>query len=86
MTKFLDHHPMPPMSPEQGKAMAGKLKSAIDSKKPDSFGVTQLNVFMAPGEAWCYTDGPSAEAVVKHHEAMGIKLAVKDVTQVSPIA
>jgi hypothetical protein len=32
MAKFLDHHPMPPMSPEQGKAMTGEIKSAIDSK------------------------------------------------------
>ena len=65
--------------------MVGQIKSAIDSKKPNSFGVTSLNVFMAPGEAWCYSDGPNAEAVVKSHEAMGIKLAVKDVTQVSPV-
>jgi hypothetical protein len=85
MAKFLDHHPMPPMSPEQAKAMAGQIKSVIESKKADSFGVTQLNVFMAPGEAWCYTEAPNAEAVVKHHEAMGIKLAVADVKQVSPI-
>jgi hypothetical protein len=85
MAKFIDHHPMPPITPEQGKAMVGQIKSAIDSKKPDSFGVTSLNVFMAPGEAWCYNDGPNPDAIVKHHEAMGIKLATKDVTQVSPV-
>ena len=85
MAKFLDHHPMPPMSPEQEKAMVGQIKSAMDSKSPNSFGVTSPNVFMAPGEAWCYNDAANAEAIVKSHEAMGIKLAVKDVTQVSPI-
>lgn len=85
MARYIDHHPMAPMSPEQGKAMAGMIKSAIDSKKPNNFGVTSLNVFMAPGEAWCYSDSPNAEAVVKSHEAIGIKLAVKDVTQVSPV-
>ena len=85
MSKFIDHHPMPPMSPEQAQATVGQLKSMIESKQPDSFGVTSHNVFMAPGEAWCYNDAPSAEAVVKHHEAMGIKLAVSDVTQVSPV-
>jgi hypothetical protein len=85
MAKFIDHHPMAAMSPEQGKAMVGQIKSAIDSKKPDAFGDISLNVFMAPGEAWCYNEAPNAEAVVKHHEAMGIKLPVKDVTQVTPV-
>ena len=73
------------MSPEQLKAMVAKVKSAIDSKKADKFGVTQLNAFMAPGEAWGYTDAPNAEAVVKSHEALGIKLDVINVKQVSPV-
>jgi hypothetical protein len=85
MAKFIDHHPMPPMSPEQLKAMTGKLKSAIDSKKPDKFGVTMINVFMGSGEAWGYSEAPNAGAVVKSHEAMGIKIAVGDVKQVTPV-
>lgn len=85
MPKFIDHHSMPAMPPEQAKGMVGQLKSAIDSKKADTFGVTSLNVFMAPAEAWCYNDGPNAEAIVKHHEAMGINLPIKDVTQVTPV-
>jgi len=36
----------------------------IDSKKPDSFGVTQLNVFMAPGEAWGYPMPPMPRLLV----------------------
>ena len=86
MPKFLDHHPMPTMSPDKLKAMVAQIKSAIDSKKADKFGVTQLNVFLGSGEAWGYADAPNAEAVVKSHEAMGIKITVKDVTQVSPVA
>ena len=85
MARFLDHHTMPQMSPEESKAMAAQVKSIIDLKKPDKFGVTILNVFMAPREAWGYSDAPNAEAVVKSHAAMGIKLLVKDVTQVSPV-
>lgn len=78
MAKFLDHHTLPLMSPEQ-------IKSTIGSKQADKFGVTMLNVFMAHGEAWDYSEAPNAEAVVKSHEAMGIKISVKDVTKVSPV-
>ena len=85
MPKFIDHHSMPAMSPEQQKTMLKQIKSNIDSKKPDKFGVTFLNVFMGQGEAWGYNDAPNAEAVVKSHEAMGFKITTKDVTQVTPI-
>jgi hypothetical protein len=86
MARFLDHHTMPAMSAEQMKKLTEQIKAMIDSKKPDSFGVTQLNVFMAPGEAWGYSDAPNAEAVVKSHASLGIKITVKDVIQVSPVA
>jgi ribosomal protein S11 len=86
MPKYIDYHSMPLMSPEQLKKLTGQIKSTIDSKKPDKFGVTQLNVFMASGEAWGYSDAPTAEAVVKAHAAIGIKIGVKDVTEVTPIA
>jgi hypothetical protein len=83
MAKFLDHHMMPTMPPEQRKAMLSQVKSMIDSKKPDSAGVTFLNVFMAPGEAWGYSEAPNAEAIVKSHEAMGIKIKTSDVVEVT---
>ena len=86
MAKFLDHHLMPAMSPEQIKVLTGQIKSTIDSKKPDKFGVTQLNVFLATGEAWGYCEAPNAEAVIKAHAAMGIKITVKDVVEVTPMA
>jgi hypothetical protein len=86
MPKFIDHHPMAPVSDAQKKTMTEQLKSTIKSKKADSFGVTLLNVFWADGQAWGYTDAPNAEAVVKNHAAMGIKISAKDVTQVTPFA
>ena len=83
MPKFLDHHSLPPWSPEQLKGLIAQLKSAIASKKPDKFGVTIHTTFLAPPEVWCYTDAPNAEAVVKFHEALGVKVdvgAIKEVT------
>lgn len=85
MAKFLDHHKMAPMSPEQKKALVDQIKSMIDSKKPDSAGVIFLNVFMAQGEAWGYSEAPNAEAIVKSHEALGIKIKATDVVQVTPV-
>ena len=85
MPKFLDHHAMPIMSPDQQKALMEKVRSAIDSKQPDKFGVKLLNVFMADGQAWGYEEAPDADAVVKNHETMGIKITVKDVTQVTAL-
>jgi hypothetical protein len=85
MAKFLDHHTMSPMSPEQSKAMVAQIKSMIDSKKPDSAGVIFLNVFMAPGEAWGYSEAPNAEAIVKSHAAMGIKIKLSDVVQLTSV-
>ena len=85
MPKFIDHHPMPPMSPEQKKAMLSQLKSMITSKKPDSAGVIFLNVFMASGEAWGYSEAPDAEAIVKSHKAMGIKVKTSDIVEVTSV-
>jgi len=85
MPKFLDHHNMPATSPEQRKVMLAQIKSMIDSKKPDSSGVIFLNVFMAPGEAWGYSEAPNAEAIVKSHEAMGIKIKPGDIIEVTSV-
>ena len=85
MPKFLDHHWLPPMSPEQMQALIAQTKSSILSKKPDKFGVTWLNAFMAGRESWGYTEAPNAEAIVKSHAALGIKLDSKDVKEVQPV-
>jgi hypothetical protein len=85
MAKFLDHHKMPPLSPEQSKAMLSQIKSMIESKKPDKAGVIYLNVFMSPGEAWGVSEAPNAESIVKSHEAMGIKIKISDIVQVTSV-
>jgi hypothetical protein len=85
MARFLDHHPLPNMSLEQMNEMTAKLRAIIQSQKADQFGVTVLNVFMADGQSWGYTDAPNSEAVVKNHEAMGVKISVKDVIPVTPV-
>jgi hypothetical protein len=85
VAKFLDHHKMPAMTAEEQKAMVAQVKSMIESKKPDGAGVIFLNVFMAQGEAWGYFEAPNAEAIVKSHQAMGIKIQISDVVKVTSI-
>jgi hypothetical protein len=45
-----------------------------------------MNVYVADGEAYCLSDAPSAEAVVKAHEAAGVPIRREDVIEVTPIA
>jgi len=93
MPKFLDHHPkmdmskMSPQAIEQGKQMLEQIGKAIKAKKADSFGVTPNNVFMAAnGESWCLTDAPNADAVIKSHQANGVKLSKSDIVEVNSLA
>ncbi len=90
MARFLDHHPrmasLPPDAAEQGRKMTEQIRKVIQSRKPDQFGVTTQNVYMAgSGEAWCATDAPTAEAVIKSHEALGVRLNRSDITEVTPL-
>ncbi|MBI4284435.1 MAG: hypothetical protein HY670_00845 [Chloroflexi bacterium] len=90
MPKFMDHHPkMPPMPPEaqeKGKQMLQEMTKAIKAKKADPFGVTPISVFMATnGESWCLTEAPGVDAVIKSHEANGMKLAKSDICEVSSL-
>ena len=85
MPKFIDHHAMLPMPPEKSKEMLSQLKSMIESKKPDKAGVIYLNVFMAKGEAWGYSEAPNVDAIMKSHEAMGIKVKKSDIIEVTSV-
>jgi hypothetical protein len=82
MPTFLDHHAMPEPSPEMKEAMAGRIRSG----QADENGAKALNVYLADGEAYCLSDAPSAEAVVKAHEAAGVPIRRGDVVEVTPIA
>jgi hypothetical protein len=81
MPTFLDHHAMPELSPEMKEGMAERIRGG----QPDENGARAVNVYVADGEAYCLSDAPSAEAVVKAHEAAGIAIRREDVVEVTPI-
>ncbi len=81
MPKFLDYHeslpPMPPEAMEEGKRM-------MQEGKPNQFGAKGINVFLGTGgQAWCLSEAPDAEAVVKSHEAMGIPIDKHNIHEVN---
>jgi hypothetical protein len=81
MPTFLDHHAMPEPSPEMREGMASRLRTGA----ADEHGVRGLNVYLAAGEAYCLTEAPDADTVVRSHEAMGIPIRREDVVEVSPV-
>ena len=81
MPTFLDHHAMPEPSPEMREGMASRLRAGA----ADEHGVRGLNVYLADGEAYCLTEAPDAETVVRSHEAMGFPIRREDVVEVSPV-
>lgn len=71
MPRFIDHHPQAQVPP------AGQLEQmrARIGSGPDDLGVTALNVhWTAGGQAFCLSEGPDAESVVRSHEAVGVPL------------
>jgi hypothetical protein len=82
MPTFLDHHAMPEPSPEMKEAMAERIRTG----RADENGARAVNVYMADGEAYCLSEAPNAEAVVKAHEAAGVAIRREDVVEVTPIA
>ena len=83
MPKFVDYHAsLPKMPPEAIKDMTSRVKAG----KADQFGVKPLNVFMGKdGRAYCLTEAPNAEAVVKSHQANGVPLDRHDVVEVTSL-
>jgi len=81
MPTFIDHHAMPEPTPEMREGMASRLRAGA----ADEHGVTGLNVYLAEGEAYCLTDAPDADAVVRSHEAFGVAVRPEDVVEVSPV-
>lgn len=88
MPKYLDHHVKLPLIPPEVKDRAlARVQAYIQAKRADKFGVTPLNVIVgANGEAWCLTEAPNAEAVIKSHEAAGSKLSRYDIVEVKTLA
>jgi hypothetical protein len=83
MPKFLDHHGMGPSLPPEAKA---GIAEQIKAGQADQFGVTGLNVFLTPdGEAYCLSDAPDADAVVRSREALGFPIQRADVVEVESV-
>ena len=84
MPRFVDvHHKMPQITPE----MAGMMKDRIVGRQADEFDCVAIDVMAGnDGTAFCVTEGPSADAVVKSHTSKGVPLDLGDVHQVTSIA
>jgi hypothetical protein len=84
MPKFIDHHPMGPgLPPEAAEGIAEKIRAG----ETDEFGVKGLNVYIGKtGEAFCVSEAPDAEAVMKAHEAAGFPISRTDVVEVEAVA
>jgi hypothetical protein len=82
MPKFIDHHEMRDVAPELADGIAERIKAG----QPDEHGVKGLNVFLGKdGTAYCLSEAPDADAVVKAHEAFGFQLSRSDVVEVESV-
>ena len=82
MPKFIDHHEMSDVAPEMAAAIGERIKAG----EADEHGVQGLNVFLGKdGTAFCLSEAPDAEAVVKAHQAYGFSLDSGDVVEVDSV-
>jgi hypothetical protein len=82
MPKFIDHHEMRDVAPE----MAASIAERINAGQADEHGVKGLNVFLGKdGTAFCLSEAPDADAVIKAHESFGFSLDRKDVVEVESV-
>jgi uncharacterized protein DUF4242 len=80
--KFIDHHEMSDVAPEMAAAIGERIKAG----EADEHGVKGLNVYLGKdGTAFCLSEAPDAEAVVKAHEAYGFSLDSADVVEVQSV-
>jgi Protein of unknown function (DUF4242) len=82
--KFIDHHSMGPgLPPEAAEGIAEKIRAG----ETDEFGCRGLNVFLGKdGTAFCLSEAPDADAVVKAHETAGFPISRADVVEVEAVA
>jgi Protein of unknown function (DUF4242) len=80
MPQFMDFHndlKLPDQAIEQ-------ITQDTKDKRADQFGVRQVELFHnTDGKVYCLLEAPNAEAVRKHHEALGVPCG--DVHEVSNI-
>jgi uncharacterized protein DUF4242 len=80
--KFIDHHEMSDVAPEMAAAIGERIKAG----EADEHGVKGLNVYLGKdGTAFCLSEAPDAEAVVKAHDAYGFSLDSADVVEVQSV-
>lgn len=79
MPRYIDHHPTNPDMPAE---MVTMITQRLNSGAADEFGEVGLNVFIGAEQTYCHTEAPSPDAVRKSHEALGINLALVDITEV----
>jgi Protein of unknown function (DUF4242) len=80
--KFIDHHEMRDVAPEMAQGIAERIKAG----ERDEHGVKGLNVFLGKdGTAFCLSEAPDADAVVRAHEAVGFALDGSDVVEVESV-
>lgn len=81
MPRYIDSHKAVSMPPEQVQ----KLVADIKAGRSDQFGAKPINMFTSKSETWCLAEAPSAEAVRKSHEALGLKLGPGDIVEVTTL-
>ena len=82
MPKFIDHHEISDVAPEMAAALGERIKAG----EADEHGVKGLNVFLGKdGTAFCLSEAPDAESVVKAHQAYGFSLDSADVVEVQSV-
>jgi hypothetical protein len=80
MPKYIDHHNNLPEMPAQQIEMA---RQGVLAGNVDSFGVKGLNLYVTgEREAYCVSEAPDAESVVKSHAAMGLQQSLANVREV----
>jgi hypothetical protein len=51
-----------------------QLTQDTEQQKSDQFGVRQVDLFYnSDGQAYCLLEAPDADAVRRHHEALGLE-------------
>ena len=78
MPKFIDHHEMRDVAPEMAAGIAERIRAGERVKG--------LNVFLGKdGTAFCLSEAPDAESVVRAHESFGFSLRRADVVEVDSV-
>lgn len=69
MPRFMDFHPDVKLPQEAIDKLGDDTRAGV----ADAFGVRQIELYHnSEGQVYCLLDGPDAEAIRKHHEALGV--------------